>query len=65
MALHRMKNCEVEAHLIDWKWQVFLTKEKGFEAAPIGHYYFVGVDGSGEIWPPDRFERLFAPVING
>lgn len=57
-----MRTHPIKAVRIDKNWSHFLIKESGFTSAPLGDYYFIGLDGTPEILPQKQFDRLFMKV---
>jgi hypothetical protein len=55
---YRMK-ARFEAVQIDHNWLAFLIREKKFDKANIGDYYYIGIDGTEDVMKKENFERLF------
>lgn len=59
MARYRMYNCEVDAIRIDKEWLRHLMYDRKMSDVHLGDYLVKGIDGTEEVMPAKRFERIF------
>jgi len=62
MDVYRMRNCEVEAEVIDAQWLTFLAKERGITGVHVGDYWVRCIDGIERVIDKKSFERIFCKV---